>query len=194
MDWPSSKPDARKALIRWRNGLSDADRQQRADRLAVAVKQRLLDWQHAVSDGDVRPGKAKAVLGVFWPIRTEPDMRSHYPDWASLGFTLALPVTPAAPGPLTFLEWQPGEAMIADAMGIQVPEQQRSVQTDVLVIPCLGFGDDGLRLGYGGGYYDRTLVSFGGLSIGVALSGSYLASLPAEAHDVRLNCILTDEI
>jgi 5,10-methenyltetrahydrofolate synthetase len=172
----------------------DADRQQRAGRLAVAVKQRLVDWQQRVDvDGTRSVGQeGSPVLGVFWPIRTEPDLRQAYPEWASLGFKLALPVTPSSPGPLTFVEWSPGEAMAADAMGIHVPVRRQVVCPSVLVIPCLGFGDDGVRLGYGGGYYDRTLIGFNGLSVGVAFSGSYLDGLAAEAHDVRLDCIVTD--
>lgn len=139
-----------------------------------------------------RDASVQPVLGVFWPIRSEPDLRPHYPEWRKMGFDLALPVTPDRPGPLTFVRWNPADTMTADKMGIQVPVVRNVVTADVLVIPCLGYFDNNRRLGYGGGYYDRTLTDFGGLSIGVAFAETHLPGLQAESHDCRLSCILTD--
>lgn len=82
--------------------------------------------------------------------------------------------------------------MQKDTMGIEIPVSLSSVVPDVLVIPCVGFGPGNIRLGYGGGYYDRTLAEFTGLSIGVAYSHTYLPQLQAQEFDIGLDEILTD--
>lgn len=184
--WPASKPAARKALIEWRDQLSAGDRIERAANMAAGIAQRLVRFQQKV----VRSGNTAQCVAVFWPIRSEPDMRPHYEQWLQLGFQLALPVTPDTPAPLSFVHWQPGEAMATDRMGIQIPAQQRLVVPDVMVIPCLGYGDKALRLGYGGGYYDRTLVNFRGPSLGVAYAETFLPDLHAEPHDCPLTEIV----
>lgn len=131
-------------------------------------------------------------VGVYWPIRNEPDLTAFFESLVDLGFTLALPVTPDSPGPLTFFAWQPGEAMQTDKMGIAVPKILRDAEPDVLLIPCVGFGPGNIRLGYGGGYYDRTLVKFSGVTVGVAYSSTFLPGLTAQSFDIALQEIVTD--
>ena len=77
-------------------------------------------------------------------------------------------------------------------MGIAIPASQQRVVPDVLVIPCVGFGPNNIRLGYGGGYYDRTLANFSGASIGVAYSHTYLPELEAQQFDAELNEVITE--
>lgn len=182
--WPRSKPAARKALIEWRNRLSAGERVERAATMAAVIAKRLVRLQQEVAGAD----ETTLCVAVFWPIRSEPDMRPYYGQWLQLGVRLALPVTPDTPAPLSFVHWQPEEAMVTDRMGIQVPAQRRPVTPDVMVIPCLGYGANALRLGYGGGYYDRTLVNFCGPSLGVAYVETFLPDLHAEPHD----CLLTE--
>jgi 5-formyltetrahydrofolate cyclo-ligase len=133
------------------------------------------------------------LLGVYWPLRGEPDLHPAYAALAGSGLALALPVVLQADAPLAFAAWTPGEAMVKDSMGVAVPAQLRLVeQPPALLVPCLGFNADGFRLGYGGGYYDRTLAARPRpYAVGIAYSclAAHFASAP---HDVALDRIITE--
>jgi 5-formyltetrahydrofolate cyclo-ligase len=101
----------------------------------------------------------QASLGVYWPLAGEPDLRPAYAEMAEAGVRLALPVVLARDAALGFAEWVPGEPTVADSMGVARPAALRMVERpDALLVPCLGFNAQGYRLGYGGGFYDRTLA------------------------------------
>jgi 5-formyltetrahydrofolate cyclo-ligase len=106
---------------------------------------------------------------------------------------LALPVVVGKHAPLQFAAWQPGDALVLDAYGIAVPRTLRMVQPDVLLIPCLGFTRTRLRLGYGGGYYDRTLAMLNPrpLAAGIAFAQQECV-FAAQPHDVHLDVMLTE--
>ena len=133
------------------------------------------------------------TLGVYWPLAGEPDLRAAYAELAQAGVRLALPVVMERNAPLTFTEWTPGEPMIADEMGVAVPAQLRFIERPpALLIPCLGFNADGYRLGYGGGYYDRTLEAAPRpYTLGIAYSNQR-AVFSHAAHDVPLDVIVTE--
>lgn len=133
------------------------------------------------------------TLGVYWPLAGEPDLRAAYAELALAGVRLALPVVMERNAPLTFTEWTPGEPMIADEMGVAVPAQLRFVERPpALLIPCLGFNADGYRLGYGGGYYDRTLeLPPRPRTLGIAYSNQE-AQFGHAPHDVPLDVIVTE--
>ena len=132
-------------------------------------------------------------LAVYWPLAGEPDLRAAYSELARAGLRLALPVVMERHAPLAFADWTPGEPMIADAMGVQVPAQLRFVERPpAMLIPCLGFNADGYRLGYGGGYYDRTLEPTPRPhTLGIAYS-SQQAVFSHAPHDVPLDAIVTE--
>lgn len=134
------------------------------------------------------------TVGVFWPLAGEPDLRAAYAELARAGVRLALPVVMERHAPLTFAEWLPGEAMIPDEAGVQVPAQLRFVPCPpALLIPCLGFTTDGYRLGYGGGYYDRTLEGTPRPhTLGIAYSNQE-AVFSHGPHDVPLDVIVTEQ-
>ncbi|GAB3390516.1 hypothetical protein GCM10027317_44600 [Massilia agri] len=112
---------------------------------------RVVAW---VQEHDVR------MLGVYWPLAGEPDLRPAYADLAEAGVRLALPVVVERDAALGFAAWVPGEATVADSMGVAVPSELRMVdRPDALLVPCLGFDARGYRVGYGGGFYDRTLAA-----------------------------------
>jgi 5-formyltetrahydrofolate cyclo-ligase len=132
------------------------------------------------------------VIGVYWPIRGEPDLHGVYHELAATGVRLALPVVAGRNRPLAFAAWTPGDALTQDTWGVPIPAQCTLVQPDVLMVPCVGFNVQRVRLGYGGGFYDRTLAQMPRpAAIGIAYSCA-LADFTAEAHDTVLDVVLTE--
>ena len=132
-------------------------------------------------------------VGVYWPLAGEPDLRAAYGELAKAGVQLALPVVMERAAPLTFVAWTPGEPMIPDEIGVQVPADLRFLaRPPALLVPCLGFNEDNYRLGYGGGYYDRTLAPTPRPhTLGIAYS-TQLAVFSHAAHDVPLDVVITE--
>jgi 5,10-methenyltetrahydrofolate synthetase len=134
------------------------------------------------------------LLAVYWPLSGEPDLLETYRQLAQEGAALALPVVVRRHAPLAFAAWTPGEAMDTDPMGIAVPHARRMVERPpALLVPCLGFNEHGYRLGYGGGFYDRTLgAGIRPATLGIAYA-CQAAEFPADVHDVPLDLIVTEE-
>jgi 5-formyltetrahydrofolate cyclo-ligase len=136
---------------------------------------------------------ARAVA-FFWPIRGEPDLRAVMAAWLQAGDhrIAALPVV--AGDVLQFHAWAPDAPMQAGAYGIPVPARGRPVQPDALLVPCVGVDAARTRLGYGGGYYDRTLATLvpWPLAVGIAFDCGRVASLNAQPHDLRLDALITE--
>jgi 5,10-methenyltetrahydrofolate synthetase len=133
------------------------------------------------------------AVGVYWPLAGEPDLRAAYAELAKAGVRLALPVVMERDAALSFVEWTPGEPMLPDQMGILVPATLRFVERPpALLIPCLGFNEDNYRLGYGGGYYDRTLAPVPRPhTLGIAY-GNQQAVFSHGPHDLPLDVIVTE--
>lgn len=176
----SDKAALRRTLLASRQALAAEVRRQ----ANAAISTRVLAWLNA---------NPVQTLGVYWPIRGEPDLRALYETLAARGVELALPIVAARDAPLVFVRWQPGDAMIKDAFGVMVPQDTAAVlRPDVLLIPCVGFNADNIRLGYGGGFYDRTLAV---LPRPAAVGISYRccrAEFGADAHDVALDEVITE--
>ncbi len=134
-----------------------------------------------------------ATLGVYWPLPGEPDLHPLYGELARLGVALVLPVVLERAAPLGFAAWTPGQPMHKDRMGVAVPlELQMVAAPPVLLVPCLGFNAQRFRLGYGGGYYDRTLEAQPRpVTLGVAYA-CMQAEFGGAAHDVALDRIVTE--
>lgn len=133
------------------------------------------------------------TLGIYWPIQGEPDLREAYADLADRGVQLALPAVTRKNAPLEFFAWRPGDALGVDACGVAAPTTRDTpVVPQVLLIPCVGFNPQGFRLGYGSGYYDRTLEREPRpMTIGIAYS-CLLTLFDAASHDVALDTIITE--
>ena len=142
--------------------------------------------------GVVKP----ACLGVYYATRGEfdplPALARLAPSQPRLH--LALPVVDTQAKRMHFVAWAPGEALRPGPYGIAEPvDQSRRVEPDALLLPCVGFVEAGLRLGYGGGYYDRYLAGRGDVfTIGLAYDACELDDLRAEPHDHLLDMILTE--
>lgn len=132
-------------------------------------------------------------LAVYVPMRGEPDLLSTWSTLFAAGIELALPVVIAPDQPLSFIAWQPGQAMTRDRMGIAVPAQpHRLAAPQALVIPCLGITPQGFRLGYGGGFYDRTLAGLVSIkTVGVTFD-CCITNFDVEPHDIALHATITE--
>ncbi len=133
-------------------------------------------------------------VGVYWPIHAEPDLRACYSQMTQMGIQLALPWVIEKNTPLRFLTWQEGDTLANDDYGIPLPAQREHfIVPEVLLIPCVGFTAHGYRLGYGGGYYDRTLALHTECrAIGIAYH-SALSEFARGVHDIRMHEILTEQ-
>jgi 5,10-methenyltetrahydrofolate synthetase len=176
----TEKADLRKRLLTARRGL-DADTRAAWDH---AIGEQVVAWWEAA-----RP----AALGVYWPLRDEPDLHAAYAQLARLGARLMLPVVVEKNAALAFAEWRIGEAMVKDAMGVAVPADLRLQPTPpALLVPCLGFNPQGYRLGYGGGFYDRTLAREPRpQTLGIAYQ-CLQVKFAGDGHDVALDRIITE--
>jgi 5-formyltetrahydrofolate cyclo-ligase len=110
---------------------------------------------------------------------------------------VALPVTPAVPAPLTFRRWTPASVLVAGPFGTSEPDSDApAIEPDALLVPLLAVDTDGYRLGYGGGYYDRTLDVLRArrrvVAVGVGFEAQRIDRLPRAAGDERLDWLLTD--
>jgi 5-formyltetrahydrofolate cyclo-ligase len=135
-----------------------------------------------------------AVIAGFWPMGSEIDIRPLLQALAARGYPLALPVTPRRGNPLRFRAWAFGAPLAAGPIGTrQPPPEAPEVVPDLLLVPLLAFDRAGRRLGYGGGYYDRTLAALPGAArIGVGFAAQEMAEVPAGPEDVRLPLIATE--
>ncbi|MDP3785725.1 MAG: 5-formyltetrahydrofolate cyclo-ligase [Undibacterium sp.] len=132
-------------------------------------------------------------LAVYWPIKAEPDLRACYQTLHERGVKLALPLVVAKDQALQFVPWAPGDAMDTDDFGIPIPQKRdQFVTPDVILIPCVGYNENRFRLGYGGGFYDRSLAVLPqAQTIGVAYSQASTPFAP-EVFDIALQVIITE--
>lgn len=140
---------------------------------------------------------AFASFSGYHPMGSELDPRPVMKRLAEAGATPALPVAASRDAALEFREWDPREGLEPDAFGILAPPLwAAAVVPDLVLAPVLGFDRRGNRLGQGAGHYDRTLANLRAAKpvfvLGLAYSGQEVDELPAEAHDERLDAILTE--
>ena len=137
-----------------------------------------------------RPG----ALGVYWPFRAEFDPRGLV-DWAVAdGRIVALPVVVDKRGPLEYRAWQPGETLVDGVWDIPVPEKRELVVPRVVLAPVVGFDRQCYRLGYGGGYFDRTLAALSppAFAIGVGFEVQAIETIYPQPFDVVMDLVVTE--
>jgi 5-formyltetrahydrofolate cyclo-ligase len=176
------KAALRKSLIATRLAIP-AEQRERRD---TAIAERLLGFLSA---------RSVQTIGVYWPIQGEPDLRPIYAALIKTGARLALPLVSERHAPLQFSAWRPGDTLMKDACGVPVPAVQSAlVSPDMVLVPCVGFNRDLFRIGYGAGYYDRTLAETPRLqSVGIAYDAA-LAQFDPAAHDVPLDIVVTETV
>ncbi len=183
---------------------------QRAD-YRRALRKRLVDRRLALS-ADVCAGLSATIcsqlqthfpqlagmrVGFCWPVKNEPDLRPLMTTWldsGQAGFAALLPVVLAVDTALAFRAWTPGSALIADGYGIPTPAAGEFLLPQALLLPVNAFDSDGYRIGYGGGFFDRTLAALkpAPLCIGVGFELARVDSIRPEPHDVRLNAMVSE--
>lgn len=136
-------------------------------------------------------------IGAYWPIKGEFDALPALFRWteAEPERRIGLPVVDRETKQLRFHVWYPGCPMEEDAFGILKPKDTEEFHPELLLVPCVGYGPGGLRLGYGGGFYDRTLASLDPMpfTAGLGFSHGFIPWLQGEPHDVPLDTMLTED-
>lgn len=140
---------------------------------------------------------ACATIAGYWPVGDELDVRPLMERLHGRGHALCLPVVVAKGRPLLFRRWRPGDALVPGGLGIPVPgEGAGEVRPDLLLVPLLAFDRGGHRLGYGAGFYDRTLalLRLGGpvTAVGVGYDAQEVPAVPRDALDQPLDWIVTE--
>jgi len=142
-------------------------------------------------------GRSEHTIGAYWPIKGEFDALPALYRWSEAHERrrIGLPVMNRQTKQLRFHVWYPGCPMEEDGFGIPKPKDTESFEPRLLLVPCVGFGPRGLRLGYGGGFYDRTLAALAPrpVTVGVGYAHGFVPWLEAEAHDVPLDAMLTED-
>lgn len=170
----------RERLIGWRQAAPVAERRRWSERIEAALRQALAG----------RPG----ILGAYWPFRAEFDPRPLL-EWAvGEGRGVALPVVVDKKGPLEYRAWKPGDPLVDGVWNIPVPERREIVVPAVVLAPLVGFDAACYRLGYGGGYFDRTLAALTPkpLAIGVGFAAQRLDTIHPQPFDVPMDLIVTE--
>jgi 5-formyltetrahydrofolate cyclo-ligase len=183
-DWPTIR-DWRKAtrtrLIAERLAIAPPDREAASERIGTAL-------------GAALAARPSRLIGFYWPFRGEYDPRGLMASMRERGAQLALPVIVERGQPLVFRAWSPGSLMTAGVWNIPVPEAGETVQPDLLIVPLVGFDRENYRLGYGGGFYDRTIAAMPVKphTIGVGFALGRLATIYPQPHDIALDAVITD--
>lgn len=138
------------------------------------------------------------VVSAYWPMKTELDVRPLILSLHNGGVPVCLPVVVGTDLPLSFRLWRPDAKLVAGPYGTEQPDEKcEAVEPNVLLLPLLAFDRRGGRLGYGGGYYDRTVARLRRkgkpVVVGVAFSDQEIDSVPSEDTDEKLDFVLTEE-
>lgn len=194
-DPQANDPQQARDVARWRQAerlrlaaLREALGQAGRAGVSARVARHLADFLHDLPRG--------AVLSGYWPIKGEPDLRPLLADLHRAGVTIALPVVETRAAPLVFRRWTPETRMLRGDWNIPVPPPEAERLTPGFALaPCLGWDGGCFRLGWGGGYFDRTLAVLAPrpVTIGIALAAARLATIFPQPHDIPLDHILTED-
>ena len=173
------KSSLRSRLLKERTQMLPADRELAEKKISIDLKKIL--------------ASQKGPLGFYWPFRGEFDPRPIVKDWLSIrtANTACLPVIVEKNKPMIFREWFPEQPMTKGTFNIDVPyEKSRVLIPNILLVPTLGFNQKNFRLGYGGGYYDRTLVQVDAFTIGLCFEHGRSSEIIEEEHDIPLDLVI----
>jgi 5-formyltetrahydrofolate cyclo-ligase len=171
----------RRGLIARRQALDDAARTARSERALRRLRATV----------DLR---RFPTLGLYWPVRGEIDIRELALAHHASGGCVALPVIATESAPVQFWRWEPGAPLAQGRWNIPVPARREVVTPDALIAPLVGFDSQRFRLGYGSGYYDRTLAAARPrpFCVGLGYELGRLDSILPQPHDIAMDLIVTD--
>lgn len=172
----------RQQLIQQRQALPESERQLIEKACLTSISQHLSACE---------PG----VLGIYWPIKGEIDCRSLAPALMQQGWTLTVPIINQDTKCLDFAVWTPDTPMTTGSWNIPIPKEMTLRVPDHFLVPLVGFDKQNFRLGYGGGYYDRTLAAIKKPvhTIGVGIEAGRFDSIQPHALDIPMNRIITEK-
>jgi 5-formyltetrahydrofolate cyclo-ligase len=180
-----SRQTLRQAERLRRAGISDSERLQMSSQIT----------NHCVTWLQGQRLKPQSRIALYWPIHGEPSILPLMRMPQCANWLWALPKVEVKNRPLQFIEYTVQDSMSVDHMGIATPTLERHCRVDIIFIPCLGFTAQRHRLGYGGGFYDRTLAAaeFAHVkTVGIAYSASQTSNFLPDAHDIALQEIITE--
>jgi 5-formyltetrahydrofolate cyclo-ligase len=183
MNWPEVKAwrrEARQKMLAARAAMTMAVREDLSRRLIGQLRPVLQD----------RPGP----ISFYWPIKAEPDLKPLMRALDEAGIEVCLPVCVKLGEPLTFRRWTKGAKMERGFWDIPVPADPTEIRPRTLIAPIVGYDGAGDRLGYGGGFFDRTLAKLGdtAAAIGIGFSMFRLETIHPQPHDIAMAAIVTE--
>lgn len=176
----SERGGMRARLLAARQNMED-----RADRERVLIN-RIARWLRTMP---------VTRLAFFWPVRGEPDLVQMVTGWLAEDTARQAGLPIVVGDVLEFAPWTRATPMEPGAYGIQVPASKQRMKPQLLLIPCLGIDENRYRLGYGGGYYDRTLAraAVRPVAVGIGFDCSRVRSIKPQPHDIRLDLAVTEK-
>ena len=168
----------------------------------LAAREAMPELEHALASAAIDAHLTSLIaprpprtIAFCWPVKKEFDCRPLIGRLLADGWQACQPVVVTKEAPMIFRTWQPEAAMATDCFGIPVPAGGATAVPDIILLPLVAFDEQGYRLGYGGGYFDRTLARMAArpLTIGVGFELGRLESLQPRHHDIRLDVIVTEQ-
>jgi len=171
----------REKLIAGRLAIPAEERAKMAARIAEAIDALIGDPKHH-------------IVSLCWPFRGEPDLRPWIASITARGATAALPVVVEKGRPLIFRAYRPGDRLEKGVWNIPIPAEGAEIVPDIVLAPVVGFDPRNYRLGYGGGFFDRTLAALPAkpFVIGLGYSSQAIATIYPQPHDIAMDRIVTE--
>ena len=179
MQWRKAE---RRRLVKERLAMNSEVRRRHADQIAAGLEEIV--------------GKVRGVIvSAYWPFRGEPDLRGFMAGVSDRGGQCALPVVIERGKPLVFRAWSPGEPLAKGVWNIPVPATTEEVLPNVVIVPVVGYDRACYRLGYGGGFFDRTLamMKHSPLKLGVGYGQQALLTIHPQPNDIPMDMVITEE-
>jgi 5,10-methenyltetrahydrofolate synthetase len=183
MTWPD--------IARWRK--AERERLIQA-RLAIPADERTTMSTAIAAQLDAIVGDLSGrIVSLYWPFRGEPDLRPWMTSVVARSGTPALPLVVEKAHPLVFRAYRPGDRLEKGVWNIPIPAEGDPVIPDIVIAPLVGVDPKNYRLGYGGGFFDRTLASLPAkpLVIGVGYEMQRIPTIHAQPHDIPMDRIVT---